>query len=188
MVGPAFELPPPMKTYLLYGFLAALAGFLLQLVLFIAGLQSDPAKLTMGQSIGTVLGLVIAIAFLVLAIRARRSQVPASEEFGYGAAFGAGFGTQCFASLFSIATSYCYVTVINPHLSEIILRAQADKLAARGLSSDQIEQIQRMAGFMTSPAMLAATSFIGSLIVGTIIALVAAIFLKRASVRDPLAI
>jgi len=45
-----------------------------------------------------------------------------------------------------------------------------------------------MAGFMTSPAMLAATSFIGSLIVGTIIALVAAIFLKRASVRDPLAI
>jgi len=40
-----------MKTYLTYGFLKTFVLFLLTLVLFVCGLQSDAANLTLGNVI-----------------------------------------------------------------------------------------------------------------------------------------
>jgi hypothetical protein len=176
-----------MKTYLTYGFLKALTYFLLTLLVFVGGLQSDAAHLMLG---GWILGLgrlVIAIVFITLGIRARRSSVPSTEEFSYGWAFQAGFAIQAFSSLFSAGFTYLYAAVINPNLTDVMLQAQAQKLQAGGMSDDQIEHVQHMTRLFSGPAMQAAETVVGGLIFGAIIALIAAAFLKREAAEPPLA-
>jgi len=175
-----------MKTYLLYGFLLALSGFLLTLVLFICGLQSDAAKLMSTRWVGSSLSLIIAIAFLVLAIRARRNAVPPSEDFGYGWALWAGVATQLFASFFSMITTYLYAAVINPGLTDLMLQAQAEKMQAMG--REMTDAQQAMMRHFIGPVGQAILAFFATLFIGVIIALIAAAFLRRTAERDPNAI
>jgi hypothetical protein len=168
-----------MKTYLTYGSALAGSGFVLSLVLYILGFHSDPAKLSIANWIQGCGGLGISITCIVLGIKARRAQVPATEEFGYGSALGAGVLVALFASSLGLVTTYLYAGVINPHLSDVIIQAQADQLEAKGLSADKIEQIQKMsAPFMKLPMQMT-VGFLGGLVFGTIISLVGAAFLKR---------
>ena len=174
-----------MKTYLLYGLWLAIAGFLLNLILFVCGLQSEAAKFQLGQTIGFVAGVAIAIVLIVLAIKARRSAVPATEAFTYGNAFGAGFCTQCWGSLFGIASIYLYTAVINPHLSDLIVQIQMDKLQARGLSGDQADRAEHMMRMFSGPIVMSVSAFFTSLFIGLFIALIVAGFLKREAVEPP---
>ncbi len=168
-----------MKTYLTYGSAMAGGGFVLTLVLYILGFHSDPAKLSAAQWLQGGLGLVISIACIVLGTKARRATVPATEEFGYGSALGAGVMIGLVAAVIGLLTTYLYIGVINPHFNELILQAQADKMEAQGLSAEKVEQIQKMsAPFMKLPMQLA-FSFIGGMFFATLVSLVTAAFLKR---------
>ena len=168
-----------MKTYLTYGSAMAGGGFVLVLILFILGFHSDPSKLSVAQWIQSCVGLGIAIACIVLGTKARRAQVPTTEDFGYGRALGTGVLITLVASLIGIVTTYLYVGVINPHFSDVIVQAQADKLEAKGLSADKIEQIQKMSAPFMKPPMQMAFGFLGGMFFGTIISLISAAFLKR---------
>jgi len=168
-----------MKIYLTYGFYMALGGALLVLMLFFLGLHSDPAKLDLAQWVQGIVGLGISIACIVLGTKARRAEVPLTEEFSYGSALGAGVMIVLFAALFGMGTSYLYSTVINPHFAEVIQQSQADKLEAKGVPADKIEQIQKMTATMMKPAVQAVFGFIAGMVFGTIISLITAAFLKR---------
>jgi Protein of unknown function (DUF4199) len=171
-----------MKTYLTYGFLLTLAAFLLRLVVFICGLQSDPANLALGSWIIGLGGLAIGITFLVLGIKARRAAAPAGSGFSYGQAFGAGCGVQAFASIFAVPTTYLYAAVINPHLTEAILEGKFAKLQERGIDGDQLEKVERFSRMFASPTAQSIEAFIGTFLGGIIIVLIAAAFLQR---REP---
>ena len=173
-----------MKTYLTYGFYMALGGALLILLLFFLGLHSDPAKLSTAQWVQGIVGLGISVACIVLGTKARRAEVPATEEFGYGSAFGAGVMIVLFAALFGIGTTLLYSTVINPHFTEVIQQAQADKLEAKGVPADKIEQIQKMTATMMKPAVQAIFGFVVGMIFGTIVSRITAAFLKRPASDD----
>jgi hypothetical protein len=177
-----------MKNSLLYGFLIALSNFLLSLVLFLCGLHSDTAHLPTAQLIGGLGGFAFGLTFLVLGIRAARNATPSDQAFGYGRAVGAGFGIQVCAGIFSAVTTYVYGTLINPHLGEIILQSQAEKAEARGMTSEQIERMQGMTRMFVGPAGQAISALVGTVVIGTIIALIVAAFLKRSGERDPLAL
>jgi hypothetical protein len=168
-----------MKTYLLNGFLLSLTGFLLLLVVYLCGWQSDPEHLSLGRWVGGLGGFALGVIFLVRSIRSRRSQVPVTEEFSYGWALWAGFATQLFATVFNTLFTYLYAAVINPNLVDILLRAQNEKLQARGLDSDQIERADRIIRMMSSPGIQAAINGFGTLVIGTLIVLIAAAFLRR---------
>jgi hypothetical protein len=177
-----------MKTALTYGFLLALGGFLLNLVLFLAGLQSDAAKLRAGQGIGLAAGVVLATILIVLAIRACRRATPNSEAFTYGNALGAGFLTQVFASLFGLGFVYLYVAVINPQLTDAVVQLQLDKLQARGLGGEQLDRAEHIIRMFSGPLAMTVSSFAFSLIIGTLIALIVAWFLKREAAEPPLGV
>lgn len=174
-----------MKTYLTYGSAMAGGGFVLVMVLYILGLHSDPAKLSIAQWVQTIVGLGIAITCIVLGTKARRAQVPPTEEFSYGSALGAGVMISVFASLIGIATTYLYAGVINPGFVDVLLQAQANKLEASGLSADKIEQIQSMSAIWMKPAVQSALSCVFGVIFGTIISLITAAFLKRSASEIP---
>lgn len=168
-----------MKTYLTYGFAMALAGALLTLALFFMGYHSDPAKLQTAQRIGMVVGLMIGFIGIALGTKARRAEVPESEPFGYGRALGAGVMVALFSCLFGFITNYVYMAFINPGFGDIILQAQAADMEAKGLTSAQIEQAEKMTRFFIGPVVSSCFSMIFGFIISVIIALVTSAFLKR---------
>jgi hypothetical protein len=169
-----------MKNYLAYGFVIALAGALLNLVLYFAGYHSDLEKLGIAQAIGSVWGMVVAITCIVLGIRARRAEVlAANEDFSYGSALGAGVMVAVFAGLFGMATTYLYMDVINPGMKDLLVQNQVQKLEAAGMSADMVAQMETTTRKMMAPPLMAALGFLGAVMSGTIISLIAAAFLKR---------
>src|SRR5436190_20832879 len=97
-----------MKNYLIYGFAMAVAGAVLAVVCYLLGLHSDPAKIGTAQTLGIVGGCAIGITCIVLGTKARRAEVPVTEDFSYGRALGAGVMIPLFAALFGIVTNYLY--------------------------------------------------------------------------------
>src|SRR5215217_3994138 len=102
-----------MKTYLTYGLAMAIAGALLILMLYLLGFHSDPAKLETAQALGMIGGLVIGVVCITLGIKARRAELPLTENFTYGRALGTGVMIALFASLFGLVTSFAYAKFIN---------------------------------------------------------------------------
>jgi hypothetical protein len=174
-----------MKTCSLYGFLSALAGALLALVLYFLGFHSDPAKLSAAKWIGGFGGIAIAVVFTVLGVKARRAEVPDAEGFGYGRALGAGMQVALVWSLLSAVFNYAYLAFINPGFSEIVLQDAMDKVQAKGVSGAQLDQVEKFTRFMASPGVQSVSTLIGGLIIGFIISLIVAAFLKRPAPAGP---
>jgi uncharacterized protein YybS (DUF2232 family) len=174
-----------MKTYLLYGFGMAAAGFLLQLVLFVLGLHSDVSKFSEAQWIGGLLGLVIAIAAIVLGTQAKRELLPEGSGFSYGQAVGVGVMISLFSGILGSVLNYVYVSFINTGFTEIVVQVQLAKAQAKGMDSDQLDQLEKGVRFMTSPVPQAVVGFIFVMFFGTVLSLVTAAFLKRPAPGQP---
>jgi hypothetical protein len=168
-----------MKTCALYGFISALGGAFLTLILFFAGFHSDPAKLAAATWVGGLGGLGIAITCIVLGVKARREQVPADEEFGYGAALGAGFLISVFASVLSAVFTFIYFSFINPALIDILLQDKMAKLEASGVSGDRLEKTEAGMKMFMGPVPQAISVIIGGIVIGILISLIVAAVLKR---------
>jgi hypothetical protein len=168
-----------MKTTLTYGFALALGGALLSLVLYFLGFHSDIAKLQAANWIGNIGGLALGISCIVLGIKARRAEEPASENFGYGRALGTGVLITLWAALIGIATNYLYFQVVNPGFRDLLLQAQLDKLEATGVTGDRLEQSERMLRMGMTPVIISCVGFVLVMFWGTVISLIAAAFLKR---------
>lgn len=173
-----------MKTYLIYGSASAFGGTLVVLAVYFLGWHDTPDKLDLANAVQTVLALAIGVTCTVLGIKARRAELPASQDFGYGSALGAGVMITLFAALIGMFVQLIYGTVINPGLSDVIQQSQAAKMSEQGLSADKIEQIQKMTAIMWKPPVMAVIGFLSGMFFGTLISLVAAAFLKRAAVDE----
>jgi hypothetical protein len=173
-----------MKTYLTYGFYTSLAGALLIFALYFLGLHDNADKLGTAQTVQTVVGLIIGVGCLVLGTKARRAEIPAAENFGYGSALGAGVMITLFAALFGMGFNLLYTTVINPGYTEVILEAQVAKFEAAGMSSDAAERATAMVRKMMHPAVQSAIGFVMGLFFGTLVSLVTAAFLKRPATEE----
>ena len=179
-----------MKTSVTYGFLIALAGLVLSLLMFFTGFHTDVEKMQsgLGKTIGMVLPLVIGIIGLALAMRDTRAQ-RAPGSWGYGPAFGAGVMTALFAALFSAVTTYLYVGLINPNFSDIVYQAQVAAMEAKNVPAEQIERAEPMMRKMMSPVMMTVIGTFMGFIWSVILSLLIAIFFRKpaTSVASPFA-
>jgi hypothetical protein len=174
-----------MKTCSLYGFISALGGAFLTLILFFMGLHSDPAKLGVSGWVGGLAGLGIAVACVALGTKARRAEVPETESFGYGRALGAGVLISLVASALSSAFVFLYWKFINPGIADIVVQSQVAKLEASGVSGDRLDKAEAMTRIMASPGPQAIVALIGGFVAGVLISLVVAAVLKRAEPQTP---
>lgn len=174
-----------MKTYLTYGFAMALAGGLITLALYFLGYHTDPQKAASAQWVALPFYLAATIILLVLGIKARRAELPLSEPFGYGRALGAGVMIILFSALFGIVFTYLYFQFINPGFPDVMVQVQAEKMEAKNLGATQIEQMERFTRMMMKPPVMAIFGFFQSMLVGTIIALITATFLRRPASSEP---
>lgn len=164
-----------MKLYLTYGFLIALAGFALILVMFFAGLHGERYEL--GKTLGLV-GFIFPIVGIPLGIRAWRDQV-GKGNMSYGAGVGAGFFISVWYGLFSAVFMLLYGMVINPNYQETVIQHEMANLEARGLPANALEGAEKVMRITTHPVFQAVFVVLGALLVGVIIALIASAFLKR---------
>ena len=176
-----------MKPYLTYGAFIAIGNAAVTLILYLTGFHTNPATLQTGNYIAGAASLVIGISLLVVGTRAKRAAVPASQEFNYGMALGAGVIISLVATILGTAFQFIYQSFINPGFADIVVQAQTMKLQASGMPSEQIEKMKSMMRVMTKPAVQAALGFIGGMVMGAIISLITAAFLKRKAVEPPLA-
>lgn len=168
-----------MKTYLIFGLAYALAGAALTFALYLLGFHSDPAKVGASQAISTIALLAISAVCIVAGTKARRADVPMDEEFGYGRALGAGVMIVLFAALFSIVTNFVYMRLVNPDLVDVLVASQIEKWEAAGMNSQQIETAEAMMRKMMHPAIQGVSAFLFTLVIGAVVSLVTAAFLKR---------
>jgi len=174
-----------MKTYVTYGFMMALGGLLLNLALYFLGFHSEVEKFGTAQWIGGLGGLAIVVVLIVLGTKARRNEVPLSEEFGYGRALGAGVMIVLFGALFGVVVNIVYMKFINPGMADLIVQVQSAKFEAKGMSGAQLEQAEKFTRMMTGPIISSIFNFFGGMIIGTIISLITAAFLKRSASAEP---
>ena len=168
-----------MKTTFIYGLSMAIAGTIMNFMFYFFGLHDSPDKIGTAQMIGLTLGMVITIGGLVLAVKARRSETPEEEDFGYGRALGAGVLTSLWASIFGTISNVVYMAFINPGMQEMIIEGEITKLEAKGMSAEQIDQAEGMIRMMTSPAASGIMGFIGAFVISVVICLIIAAVLKR---------
>ena len=174
-----------MKTCSLYGFILAVAMAVLTLILYFAGLHSDPAKLATAKWVGGLGGLGIGFVCTSLGVKARRAEVPESEGFGYGSALGAGVLISLVAAILGAAFNYVYVAFINTGYADVLLQDQMDKLQAKGLSGAQLDQAEKMTRLFMAPIPMTIMAMVFGFIFGLLVSLVVAAFLKRPAPAGP---
>ncbi len=168
-----------MKTCALYGFIWALAGAFLTLILYFTGFHSDAAKLGTAGWIGGLGGLAVAIACLTIGIKARREETPPAAEFGYGAALWAGVLISIVSGVLTSLFTFVYWSFINPGFADVVVQDQVSKLEARGVTGDGLDKAEAMTKVMAAPLPQTVIALIFVVLFGTVIALVVAAFVKR---------
>lgn len=129
------------------------------------------------------LGYIPLIAFLLLAQKEFKDQLGGYVKFGD--AFLAGFLYSLFAGIMFGVFLYIYLTFLSPEVFAKTIDSQRDAMAAKGLSSEQIDKgidIAKKYGAIIGAFVIV----IWYLILGVIISLIgAAIFKKERSAFDP---
>lgn len=114
------------------------------------------------------------IAFMLLAQKEYKEQLGGFMTFGEG--FLAGFKYTMITAILLALFTYIYFTLLSPQVFQQIMDASKAKLEAKGTLSD--DQINTALSF-TTPGFTAIVVAIGSLIMGTIIALIGAAIFKK---------
>jgi multisubunit Na+/H+ antiporter MnhB subunit len=171
-----------MKTPLTYGVFSALVLCAISLLLYFLGFHSDPSKIGVGNGIGTAAGYLVPIPFIVLAMRARRAEIPATEGFSYGRALGVGVLVALVSAVVGAVYYGIYISVINPELIDTMLAYQTTKWEAANMNSQQIEGAEKVMRMVMKPFVMVPIAILWNTFYGTIVSLIAAAFIKRAAV------
>lgn len=153
-----------------YGAIIGFALIIYTILLYIA-------DLSLSRGLG-YLSYVIIIAGLYIGIKKFRENEP-SEAIKYSKALGVGVLICVFLGFIGSVFTYLQFRFIDPDLVNKILEMSEEKLLDRGLSVDMIEmQSDFMKKFM-SPGIMALSSFISYIFMGTVFSLILAAFLKK---------
>lgn len=159
-----------LKHSATYGAIIGFALIIYTILLYIA-------DLSLSRGLG-YLSYVIIIAGLYIGIKRFRENEP-SEAIKYSKALGVGVLICVFLGFIGSVFTYLQFRFIDPDLVNKILEMSEEKLLDRGLSEDMIEmQSEFMMKFM-SPGIMALSSFISYIFMGTVFSLILAAFLKK---------
>ena len=159
-----------LKHSATYGAIIGFALIIYTILLYIA-------DLSLSRGLG-YLSYVIIIAGLFLSIKKFRENEPL-DAIKYGKALGVGVLTCVFMGFIGSVFTYLQFRFLDPDLVNKILEMSEEKLLDKGLSEDMIEmQSEFMMKFM-SPGIMALSSFISYIFMGTVFSLILAAILKK---------
>lgn len=172
-----------MKNAAFYGLGIALVGALFTLVLYLLGYQTE--NLDTGKTLGW-LGMAIPIVGIVMGMRdGKQAALKEEGAFGYGAAFKQGMAIVLFWCLGGAVFAYVYYAFINTEMVDYVIEAQRVELAAQDVPESQWEGIESFTRTMFKPGFQALIALVLGGLMGLVITLIAAIFVKTKADDSP---
>lgn len=164
-----------MGTKFTYAVILTIVGAAFRLLFYFTGYETE--KLAAGQNLQYI-GLVGFIVVLVLGIRAVREEDP-GKFMSYGRGVGSGVLISLFSGLMSAVYNVIHIKFINTQFADYQIDMLRTKWEQAGMGAKQIEQAEPMARMMMGPVPHAIATVVISVVMGTLVALIASIFLKR---------
>ncbi|MGI4761764.1 MAG: DUF4199 domain-containing protein [Janthinobacterium lividum] len=152
-----------------YGLLTGLVSVIISFGIYALELDQNPVARFATMAV-LVVGIILAM---------RNFKVQNGGFMSYGQGLGVGVTVASIVGLLSTAFVYVYTTFVDPELmTRVMDRARAD-MEAKGMPDAQIDQAMAFsAKFTTGPVMLIFT-LLGSIIIGLLISLLVAAFVKN---------
>lgn len=173
-----------MKPYIVYGSLIALANCVATLVIYLAGLHSDPEKISVAGYISMAVGLGVGISLMVMAVRTKRNLTPPTDNFSFGTALGIAVFVSLVATALTTAFQFVYQSFINPGYADVMIQAQISAMHAKNIPSEHIEKAEGFMRLMLKPAVQAGVGFVAGTVFNVIISLIIAAIMRRKAVEE----
>ena len=158
-----------MKSILKTAVVIGLSCMAWQLVMGLTGWYLHPVLLNLFWIV-----ILIQIGVMIWGLR-----LTAAEGRTYGRQVGAGVLMSVFGGVIIFFGSLLFTTVFFPHYFEDIRRVGEEVLKAKGMSDSAIKaQLDAMAPMQTS-FMSALSGFLGTIVTGLLISLIAAAFIRK---------
>lgn len=158
------------QSALYYALLAGVALILTHLILYVAGIHESTA----GQVVSF---LIFVAAIVVIQLDFRNKKL--GGFITYGKAVKIGFLSILFASVIVAIYMFIYLSYINPgEMTQRLLDAQQE-IYNYGLSPEQEAQSLEMQEYIHTPVTYAIFSVVGYAVMGILVALITAIFVKK---------
>ena len=163
------EKPSTVRVALKWGAISGIASVVFSLILFLTD--------QIGNQALSVVPLVFAITFIVLAMREFRTLNEGYLSFGEG--FGVGTLVSAIAGLISATFTTIYTSFVDTTFYERLADKTQEQWEKQGLSDTQIEQASEMTKMFQSPGLLFAIGLLGAVIFGVILSLIIAAIMQR---------
>jgi hypothetical protein len=164
------EQPSTARIALKWGAFLGLVLMVITLVMYLTDQSTNP--IFSGLTLGAM------VAFLILSMREYRSQNGGYMTYGEG--LGIGTLLSAVAGLLSSAFITFYNVVIDPTVQQRALEKAREKLEDQGkLSDEQIDQALEFSQKFQSPGFTFIAGVFGTVIMGFLLALIVAAFIRR---------
>jgi hypothetical protein len=153
-----------------YGLLTGLVSIIISFGIYALQLESNTAV--------RFLTMAVLVVGIILAMRSFKEQNAGFMNYGQG--LGVGMTVSGVVGLLSAAFMYVYTNFVDPEMMTRVMDKARAEMEAKGTMTDaQIDQAMAMSSkFTTGPFMLV-FAIVGTLILGLIISLIAAAFVKN---------
>ncbi len=165
------------KNSINYGLLAGIFMIALSLILWLVGMMENSWLNSLGY-------LILAFAMYIGATNWRDKLN--GGWMTYGEVFKTGFFVTLIAAILAMVYNYAFFEFIEPgFMASKMAEAENAMLEANpNMSDEALETAMGWTAKFTSPIMLTIFGFIGTVIFGTIISLIVAIFAKKVNPAD----
>lgn len=166
------ENQPNSKSIILnYGIYYGLSGVILNLIFYALGMHLDPGV------VGMVLGIVLMLAFIILALKKFKLDNGGFMSWGQGVKIG--LGLIMIGIIITVIYQQIFQNFIEPTYMEQVLANAEQKMVDMGLTQDQIESQMEMSKKFSSPLMQSAFALIGGLFFGFIASAITSAVMKK---------
>lgn len=101
----------------------------------------------------------------------------------YGRSMGSGVLISLITGIILAVYSYVNSAFLNPEIIQQMIQAGEENMMRQGLSDDQIDQAMGMTKMFMTPVFIAITSLFSMLLWGTLVSLLASIFIKKDNIN-----
>ncbi len=164
-----------MQIAMRWGLIGGLAGIALQLLWQVAGWTNYANPMDPKHLLLSPLSLAISFGAIAYGIKQYRDE-QLQGYISFGPAFMTGF---IIATVMALISTLFTVFYMGDIMREVMQEAMQAQLESKGLDEADMEDAMKFSSFATKPWFLGITAFLGGVIWGAIMALIAAAIMKK---------
>jgi membrane protease YdiL (CAAX protease family) len=175
---PVISEVPVRPTAMKYGGIGGLITVVMGLIFYVTEMTDPANQGSTGNTIAQILNYAVLIGAIVMAIKYHKE----NELGGYltiGRSIGMGTLTGVIMGVIGAIWTVLFFTVIDPGMLETIREVAYEQAIQNGAPEDQMDQMEGMMNFFTSPTFFAIFMILGGVLIGLVTGLITGAVLKK---------